>query len=86
MTTSRLGSIGISSETLGQRLADAKVTVIEREGTRRRYRVKRMVHGGARPRVWHIRTTEWLYPPESGAGGAGEQKTQAECGLGDALH
>jgi hypothetical protein len=58
---SRIGSIGISPETLGQRMADKDVTVIEQTGGRRRYRVLRTIRG-KRQRVFHIRTCAWLYP------------------------
>jgi hypothetical protein len=69
---SKIGSIGISAETLSARLADKGITVVEREGKRRRNRVKRSVVGQRR-RVLALRSVEWLYPPlppESGASGA----------------
>jgi hypothetical protein len=65
----KVGNIGIAADTLGARLADRGITVTEREGKTRRNRAKRVVQGQRR-RVLHIRTTEWLYPPESGASGA----------------
>jgi hypothetical protein len=70
---SRIGSIGVSAETLSAYLADKGVTVPEREGNRMRYRPKREVKG-VRQRVLHIRSLEWLHPPpsNSGANGAGK--------------
>jgi hypothetical protein len=67
--TSKLGAIGVSAETLGDRLADKGITVPEWEGKRRRNRAKRTV-AGQRRRVFHVRSPNWLYPPESGAIGA----------------
>jgi hypothetical protein len=67
--TSKFGVIGVSAETLGDRLVDKGITVPEREGKRRRNRAKRTV-AGQRRRVFHVRAATWLYPPESGAFGA----------------
>ena len=67
--TSKLGVIGVSAETLGDRLVDKGITVPEREGKRRRNRAKRTV-AGQRRRVFHVRSASWLYPPERGAIGA----------------
>ena len=85
MAASRIGSIGISCESLGARLADAKVTV--RESQTGRLRPKRTIKG-KRMRVWHIRTTDWLYPVErgaTGAVGANAEKTHTEAGVSDAV-
>src|SRR5262249_38595506 len=50
----RIGSISVSAETLSARMADARVTVVEHEGKkrRRRHRPKRSVMG-VRRRVLH---------------------------------
>jgi hypothetical protein len=65
----KIGTIGVSAETLSARLADKGVTVVERDGRRRRHRPKRTVVGQRR-RVLHVSTIDWLYLAESGASGA----------------
>jgi hypothetical protein len=66
---SKIGGIGIAADTLSARLADRGITIVERDGQGRRNRVKRLVVGKRR-RVLHVRTTEWLYPSDTGATGA----------------
>ncbi|HXF55278.1 MAG TPA: hypothetical protein VNK52_14270, partial [Hyphomicrobiaceae bacterium] len=68
---SRLGSVGVSAETLGARMHDRGLTLTTREGRRRhlRHRVQRVVQG-VRRRVLHVRTAEWLYAADAGASGA----------------
>jgi hypothetical protein len=68
---SRLGNIGVSAETLGARMHDRGLIVTTREGPRRhlRHRIQRVVRG-VRRRVLHVRSLEWLYPPDTGASGA----------------
>jgi hypothetical protein len=69
LVATRIGSVGVSAETLGARMADAGVTVVEYDGKRRRYRPKREVKG-KRQRVLHIRRASWICPAGSGANGA----------------
>ena len=79
--TSRIGPISVSAETLSARMADAAVTVVEREGKRRRHRPKRQA-GGVRRRVLHIRSLDWLYPQERGASGATTEKDEVSHDVG----
>jgi hypothetical protein len=67
---SKIGSVGVSAETLSARMADKGVTVIE-QGKRRRYRVRRTIKGG-RPRVLHVRNLGWLFYSQSGTSGTSE--------------
>jgi hypothetical protein len=89
-TVSKIGSIPVSSETLGLRLADKGVIVTERESDGgRRARVKRRVNG-KRPRVYHFKSLGWLLPgknpplpsAETGAFGASGSEEEND----DALH
>jgi hypothetical protein len=68
---SRLGSVGVSAETLGARMHDRGLIIVTREGRRRhlRHRIQRVVQG-VRRRVLHVRTSQWLYPSDAGASGA----------------
>jgi hypothetical protein len=84
---SKIGTIPVSSETLGLRLADKGVIVTERDSDGgRRPRVKRRING-KRPRVYHVRMLEWLLQKEvsplsftetgaSGAIGAEDEKDE----------
>jgi hypothetical protein len=89
LAASKIGVIGVSAETLSARLADKGITVTERDGKGRRYRVRRPVMGQRR-RVLHIRSVDWLYPPESGSTGpsgpGGEKIQRSHWVEGGPLH
>ena len=68
---SKIGSIGVSAETLSARMADKGVTIIEQEKKRRRYRVRCPVLG-ERHRCLHVRNLGWLFPSHSGPSGPSE--------------
>ena len=67
----KIGSIGVSAETLSARMADKGVTIIEQEKKRRRYRVRCPVLG-ERHRCLHVRNLGWLFPSHGGPSGPSE--------------
>jgi hypothetical protein len=68
---SKIGSIGVTAETLSARMADKGVTIIEQEKKRRRYRVRCPILG-ERHRCLHVRNLGWLFPSHSGPSGPSE--------------